>query len=77
VLDNAEAIGRSAIDCEIVYAGNRSVAEEVAELLAGKRLRVVDNLLPNFNEPNPDPRVMRSGRSSSTPSSPAKGWIAS
>ena len=55
VLDNAEAIGRSAIDCEIVYAGNRSVAEDVAELLAGKRLRVVDNLLPNFNEPNPDP----------------------
>ena len=55
VLDNAEAIGRSAIDCEIIYAGNRSVAEEVAELLAGKRVRIVDNLLPNFNEPNPDP----------------------
>ena len=55
VLDNAAAIGRSSLDCEIVYAGNRSVVEEVAELLAGKRLRIVDNLLPNFNEPNPDP----------------------
>lgn len=55
VLANAEAIGRSAIDCEIVYAGNRSVADQVAELLAGKRLRIVDNLMPVFNEPNPDP----------------------
>lgn len=55
VLENAAAIGRSAIDCDIVYAGNRSVAEEVAGLLNGKRLRVVENLLPNFNEPNPDP----------------------
>lgn len=55
VLANAEAIGRSALDCEIVYAGNRAAADEVAALLAGKRLRVVDNLMPVFNEPNPDP----------------------
>lgn len=55
VLANAEAIGRSALDCEIVYAGNRSVADEVAERLAGKRLRIVDNLMPVFNEPDPDP----------------------
>lgn len=55
VLANARAIGCSAIDCEIVYAGNRAIADEVAELLAGKRLRIVDNLMPVFNEPNPDP----------------------
>lgn len=55
VLANAEAIGRSAIDCEIVYAGNRAVADEVAGLLHDKRLRIVDNLLPTFNEPDPDP----------------------
>jgi uncharacterized protein (TIGR01319 family) len=55
VLANAEAIGRSAIDCDFVYAGNRSVADAVAERLAGKRLRIVDNLMPVFNEPNPDP----------------------
>ena len=30
VLANAEAIGRSAIDCEIVYAGNRAVADDVS-----------------------------------------------
>lgn len=55
VLANAEAIGRSALDCEIVYAGNRAVADEVADLLNTKRLRIVDNLLPTFNEPAPDP----------------------
>ena len=55
VLANAQAIAASRIDCEIVYAGNRAAADDVAEILAGKRLRVVDNLLPNFNEPNPEP----------------------
>ena len=55
VLANAQAIAASKIDCEIVYAGNRAAADEVAEILASKRLRVVDNLLPNFNEPNPEP----------------------
>lgn len=55
VLANAEAIGRSSIACEIVYAGNRAVADEVADLLRNKRLRIVDNLLPAFNEPDPDP----------------------
>jgi uncharacterized protein (TIGR01319 family) len=55
VLANAEAIGRSAIDCEIVYAGNRTVADEVADRLRNKRLRIVDNLLPRLDEPDPDP----------------------
>jgi uncharacterized protein (TIGR01319 family) len=55
VLANAAAIAASAIDCDIVYAGNRSVADEVTDLLADKRLQVVSNLLPDFNKPNPDP----------------------
>lgn len=55
VLANAEAISRSTVDCEIIYAGNRSVADEVAELLAEKKLTVTENLLPNFDEPNPEP----------------------
>ena len=33
----------------------RAVADEVTALLAGKRLTVVDNLLPSFDAPNPDP----------------------
>lgn len=55
VLANADALACSSLDCEIVYAGNRAVADEVAERLAGKRLRIVDNLLPAFDEPNPEP----------------------
>ena len=55
VLDNAAAIAASAIDCEIVFAGNRAAADEVATLLDGKRLRIVDNLMPVFNEANPEP----------------------
>lgn len=55
VLANAQAIAASDIACDIVYAGNRAVADEVATLLAQKRLQVVANLLPDFNEPNPDP----------------------
>lgn len=55
VLANAAALAASRLDCDIVYAGNRAVADEVAARLAGKRLKVVSNLLPDFNEPDPDP----------------------
>lgn len=55
VLANAEKVAASNIDCEIIYAGNRAVAEDVQRLLAHKRLRVVDNILPQYNEPNPEP----------------------
>ncbi|WP_407277633.1 glutamate mutase L [Aromatoleum evansii] len=55
VLANAATLANSRLDCDIIYAGNREVADEVAALLAGKRLKVVPNLLPDFNEPNPDP----------------------
>ena len=55
VLDNAAALGASAIDCDIVYAGNRAAADEVAQCLRGKRLRIVDNLMPVFNEAKPEP----------------------
>lgn len=52
---NAEAIARSRLECHIVYAGNRALADEVGALLAHKRLRIVDNLLPGFDAPNPEP----------------------
>ena len=55
LLANAEAISHSSLDCDIIYAGNRSVTDEVQKLLAKKRLTIVENLLPNFNEPNPEP----------------------
>lgn len=55
ILSNAQRIAESAIECEIVYAGNRSVADDVKAILAHKKLRVVDNLLPSFDEPSPEP----------------------
>lgn len=55
VLANAAALAASQLDCDIVYAGNREAADEIARRLAGKRLKIVPNLLPDFNEPNPDP----------------------
>lgn len=55
VLANATALAHSRLDCDIVYAGNRVAADAVAAILANKRLKLVPNLLPDFNEPNPDP----------------------
>lgn len=55
VLANAQALAQSALCCSIVYAGNRSVRDEVSELLAHKDFIAVDNVLPEVDEPNPDP----------------------
>lgn len=55
VLGNAQAIARSSLECSIVYAGNRSVRDEVGEILASKALVSVDNVLPEMDAPNPDP----------------------
>jgi uncharacterized protein (TIGR01319 family) len=55
VLANAQALAASSLDCAMVYAGNRAVRDDVVELLAGKELQVVDNLLPEVDAPNPDP----------------------
>ncbi|HEA51381.1 hypothetical protein LCGC14_0850230 [marine sediment metagenome] len=55
VLKNAAAIAKSSLTCPIVYAGNRSVRDEVAELLAARDVTFVDNLLPSLEQPNPEP----------------------
>jgi uncharacterized protein (TIGR01319 family) len=55
VLANAQALSASSIDCAIVYAGNRSVADEVGDLLRGKNFLSVANVLPDMSNPNPDP----------------------
>jgi uncharacterized protein (TIGR01319 family) len=49
VLHNAAAIGRSALACPIVYAGNRGAADEACQLLAGKTVTVAGNVMPEFN----------------------------
>lgn len=50
ILHNAEAIAASRLACPIVLAGNRSVADELAELLraAGKSVVVTPNVMPEF-----------------------------
>lgn len=55
VLANAQALATSSLACSIVYAGNRSVRDEVTELLAHKDFVAVDNVLPEIDSPNPDP----------------------
>jgi uncharacterized protein (TIGR01319 family) len=55
VLSNAQTLAESALDCAMIYAGNRSVRDDVAELLESRDLTVVDNLLPRLDSPNPEP----------------------
>ena len=55
VLANAEKIGTSSFKGAIIYAGNRAIAEEVEEELEGHNLFVTENVLPDLDQPNPDP----------------------
>jgi uncharacterized protein (TIGR01319 family) len=55
LLANAKALARSSLSCAMVYAGNRSVRDEVCALLAPKGVIAVDNLLPALDSPHPEP----------------------
>lgn len=55
VLSNARKIAETSLNCDIIYAGNRSISDDVRDILKHKKLTVVENLLPNFNEPQPEP----------------------
>ncbi|MEX1227419.1 MAG: glutamate mutase L [Marinobacter sp.] len=55
VLYNAAAIAASTLTCPIVYAGNRSIQYEVTDLLSGRDVTCVENLLPALERPNPEP----------------------
>ncbi|HVL59145.1 MAG TPA: glutamate mutase L, partial [Burkholderiaceae bacterium] len=52
---NAAALGRSRLRCPIVFAGNRACADHAAEALAGRRLIVTENVMPDFNVLNIEP----------------------
>ena len=43
---NAQALARSSLDAEVVYAGNASMRDEVREILRTKRLTIVANAMP-------------------------------
>jgi uncharacterized protein (TIGR01319 family) len=49
VLHNAGALAAAAIDCPIVYAGNRAAEDEARRLLAEKTLVCAANVMPEFN----------------------------
>lgn len=55
VLNNARMLAESRLECAILYAGNRSVRENVAEILQARDLALVENLLPKLDMPNPEP----------------------
>lgn len=54
---NAHVIAASALACPVVIAGNRDVADELAEILlgAGKPARIAGNVMPSFGELDIDP----------------------
>ncbi len=49
ILHNAHAIGRSALACPIVLAGNRSAADDALAALAGKDVIAAANVMPELN----------------------------
>jgi uncharacterized protein (TIGR01319 family) len=49
LLANADALGRSALGCPIVLAGNRDVADEAVARLARPDVTVCANVMPEFN----------------------------
>ncbi|MGL4861129.1 MAG: methylaspartate mutase accessory protein GlmL [Enterobacteriaceae bacterium] len=53
-LDNAKLLANSALDCAIIYAGNRSLQDEIQEVLGHKDLTITDNVLPSLDKPNPE-----------------------
>ncbi|HJV88158.1 MAG TPA: glutamate mutase L [Noviherbaspirillum sp.] len=55
VVANARMLAQSALNCSIVYAGNRAALDDVSEALSGKDFVAVENVLPEIDSPNPDP----------------------
>lgn len=49
ILHNAEVLGRSALACPVVLAGNRSAADDARAALAGREVLVTENVMPEFN----------------------------
>ena len=55
VLENLRRLAASRLDCTIVYAGNAELAGEARTLLAGKKLRVTANVMPEMDRMNIEP----------------------
>ena len=57
IVENALALARSAIDCPIVVAGNRTVGKTAQDCLigAGKKTTLTSNVMPEFGQLDVDP----------------------
>ena len=55
ILHNAEALGRAALGCPVVLAGNRNAVDEARRLLASREVIITENVMPEFNVLNIEP----------------------
>jgi len=55
VLHNAAALAAGALECPVVYAGNREAADEARALLGEKLIACTENVMPEFNVLNIEP----------------------
>ncbi|MGB4705093.1 MAG: methylaspartate mutase accessory protein GlmL [Candidatus Saccharicenans sp.] len=55
ILENARKLAASSVACPVIYAGNRAVADEVAEIMSSKEVLVTENLMPEIGQVNIDP----------------------
>ena len=49
IVHNAQVLGRSALACAIVLAGNRNAADDARAALAGRQVLATVNVMPEFN----------------------------
>ena len=54
VIHNSFMLGKSSIECPIIFAGNRSATDDVINNLMHKIYIVCENVMPEFNELNTD-----------------------
>ena len=59
ILSNAQAISKCQTDFPIIIAGNRSAADECAEILSGREIYCCENVLPTLGQLNIEPTGAR------------------
>lgn len=54
-LHNAAMLAKADIKVPVIYAGNRCVSSEIARILSGMELYIVENVLPGLEMTSPEP----------------------
>ena len=55
VLHNARLLALLNRDIPVIYAGNRTLRPQIRKMLSGHELHIVENVLPDIENPNPVP----------------------